>query len=333
VIENPPKKGYDKIMRKVLITGCAGFIGSNLADACIEEGWVVHGVDDMSNGNNSFVNQELDLFIRDDFSSDSVKNLISKHQHDVIFHLAAVPRVGYSVEHPAETNDTNVTKTLKLMEMCREKVGRFVFASSSSVYGGTEILPTTEDMPKNPKSPYALQKSVIEDYLTMYGELHEFDSISLRFFNVFGPRALGTSPYATALASWLTAIKQGKPMRSDGDGTQSRDLCFVDNVVDGCIQAARLIPECFGGRFNISSGTRTTNREILSYLLNRYDGSTYVDAPVRPGDVKHTHASFEKERSTFGYFPKVDPWEGIERTCDWYDENWDSIKTFNSLRV
>ena len=195
-----------------------------------------------------------------DFASVNVLTKVKSGVYDSVFHLAAIPRVSYSVEHPLETHETNVNKTLHLMDACVGNVKRFVFASSSSVYGGADILPTPETHPKNPKSPYALQKSIIEDYLKVYSLLYGLESIALRFFNVFGPNQLGHSPYSTAVSAWLTAIKNGKSMRSDGDGSQSRDLCYVDNVVDVCIRASQHEKNLGAEVFNVACGDRKIGR-------------------------------------------------------------------------
>ena len=310
---------------KVLITGAAGFIGSNLAIKCLSLGWQVHCVDDLSNGHLEFLPRSFDDLSCDDFASDDSLRAITKNQYDVVFHLAAVPRVSYSVEHPVESNDANVTKTLKLMNACRSNVGKFVFASSSSVYGSGSKIPTFESHTKRPSSPYALQKSIIEDYLRIYHELYDLPSVCLRFFNVFGNHALGTSSYATALAAWLTSIKQERPMRSDGDGSQSRDLCHVDNVVHACLKAVNSTvtnAECY----NVACGKSTTNKGLLSYLLARYPNASIIDSPWRLGDVKHTLADIQKSKDELGYEPIVDVWDGVERTCDWYDRNWHWVK-------
>lgn len=313
-------------MKTVLVTGAAGFIGSHVSQRFIDEGFNVVGVDDMSNGHLQFVPAGVEL-VMSDFASPNIIEKIKAKKFDVVVHLAAVPRVSYSVEHPVETNDINVSRTLQLMEACKGNVRRFVFASSSSVYGTTDELPSRETAKKNPGSPYALQKSIIEDYLAMYGNLYGFDSIALRFFNVFGPRALGSSPYATAVSAWLTAIKQGKPMRSDGDGSQSRDMCYVANVAEACFLAATKEGKFTNGtRLNVACGDRTTNKEIREYLLKRYPGSTYVDAPWRAGDVMHTQADVSEAERVIGYKPLVKFWKGLDETCAWYDENWHLVK-------
>lgn len=312
---------------RVLITGAAGFIGSNLVARCVKEGYHVTGVDDLSNGHVEFLPRNFDRLVVSDFSSQEVLDSIKLKNFDAVIHLAAVPRVSYSVEHPLETNDTNVSKTLALMNACRGNVKRFVFASSSSVYGGADVLPTPETCVKNPKSPYALQKSIIEDYLKLYKQLYGLDSAVLRFFNVFGPNQLGDSPYSTAVSAWLTSILSGKSMRSDGDGSQSRDMCYVDNVVDVCVRAAQHSTDLNAETFNVACGDRNTNRSILEYLMKKFPFATYHDAQWRPGDVMHTQADITKTSETLGYTPLVKFWEGLDKTIDWYVSNWDLIKS------
>lgn len=309
---------------KALVTGGAGFIGSNLSKKLVELGHTVHIVDDMSNGHKEFVPAGSELFVSD-FASDQTLERVRSGFYDVVFHLAAIPRVSYSVEYPLETHETNVNATLKLIDACRGKVKRFVFASSSSVYGGADQLPTQTSSPKLPKSPYALQKSIIEDYLTLYSDLYGLDSAALRFFNVFGPNQLGDSPYSTAVSAWLTAIYSGRSMRSDGDGSQSRDMCYVDNVVDVCIRAAEFEGKLSAERFNVACGDRTTNKSILEFLLSKYPSAKYHDAPWRPGDVMHTQADVSRTNEVLGYVPLVMFWEGLERTMKWYDESWGTI--------
>jgi len=315
-------------MKKVLLTGAAGFIGSNIARKLEELNFDFDIVDDLSNGFIEFLPENIkSKLILDDFSSEAILEKIHNKEYDYVMHIAAVPRVSYSVEYPIKTNDINVSKTLRLIEACKNNVKRIVFASSSSVYGNTDVLPTTISQNKNPQSPYALQKSIIEDYLRLYSSLYGLDSVCLRFFNVFGPNQLGGSPYATVVGSWLTAIKSGTSMRSDGDGTQSRDMCYVDNVVDACIKGIQVDHALKAECLNIACGDRTTNKEILQYLLTKYPNAKYHDAPWRPGDVMHTLADISKTEEILGYKPLVRFWEGLDLTIKWYEENWDMIKT------
>ncbi len=317
---------------RILVTGGAGFIGSNVTAACHKRGHQVDVVDNLSNGHIEFLLPELleqDRFFMMDFSDPALLERVRSGAYEAVIHLAAVPRVSYSVDYPLETHETNVTNTMRLIEACRGKVERFVFASSSSVYGGAETLPTNTLQPKSPKSPYALQKSIIEDYLQMYNSLYGFDSVSLRFFNVFGPKQLGDSPYSTAVSAWVNAIMKGDSMRSDGDGSQSRDMCYVDNVVDACIRSVESKSSLNAVALNVACGDRTTNREILEYLLKKFPGSKYHDAPWRPGDVMHTQADVALTESVLGYKPIVRFWEGLDKTIEWYQENWEFIQALN----
>lgn len=313
--------------KSVLITGGAGFIGSNLVERTIKEGWEVTVVDDLSNGKLDFIEKFSRLGVKSptcfctDFANVYVLDSIKRQTYDVVFHLAAMPRVGYSVDYPVETNDTNVSKTLKLLDACRGNIERFVFASSSSVYGGADILPTIESSPKNPKSPYALQKSIIEEYLKLWNDLYGMDSAAMRFFNVFGPNQLGSSPYSTAVSAWLTAIKHNKPMRSDGDGTQTRDMCYVDNVTEALVLAAKAKDKLHAHAFNVACNESTSNNAILEHLQKRYPQATVSHAPWRPGDVMHTLADVQKAKDWLGFEPIVKFWDGLERTIKWVEES------------
>lgn len=312
---------------KLLITGAAGFIGSNLMKHCAQLGHAVKGVDNMSNGYVEFLGKDLEkeLYVTD-FSDPELLRRIVKQEFDVVIHLAAQPRVSFSVEHPFQTNDTNVTKSLHLLNACRGNVKRIVFASSSSVYGLADVRPTPPSTLKAPKSPYALQKWIIEEYLRLYNELYGLESTCLRFFNVFGRHQLGNNPYACAVGAWLTAILLNKPLRSDGDGTQSRDLCHVDNVIDACIRAASHEGALNAAAFNVACGESTTNNQILMYLRTRHPKLVINDAPWRPGDVMHTLADISDTKNVLGYRPLVDVWDGIDEMAEWYEKNAEWIK-------
>lgn len=303
-----------------MITGGAGFIGSNLARRCVDEGYKVVVVDNLSNGHREFLPYGLDEFWEDDFSAEWVLGVVSSGVFDTIFHVAAVPRVSYSVEHPIETNETNVSKTLALIDAAKEKTRRFIFSSSSSVYGGADVLPTPETEPFNAKSPYALQKVIIEQYLKLYHDIYGLDSCSLRYFNVFGPNQLGDSPYATAVSAWLTAIFKGGECRSDGNGGQSRDMCYVDNVVEANMLAMKKSSYLGAESYNVACGDSTTNNEILEHLKERFGNKVKVkNAPWRPGDVMHTQADITKIHNDLGYDVKVRFWDGLDRTIAWFE--------------
>lgn len=316
---------------KALITGFAGFIGSNLMKRLLIEGWDVVGVDDLSSGYTKLVDDVIDeigdvsitkkleaLYL--DFADERILSRIESGDFDVIFHQAAVPRVSYSVENPSKTTGINVNKTVKLMEAATkaDKMPRFVFASSSSVYGGADKMPTPETEPKKPVSPYALQKSVIEEYCHLFHKLYGLESVCLRYFNVFGPRQFGDSPYSTAISAWCHAIKHGVALRSDGDGEQSRDLCYVDNVVDANLIVATYRKHFSGECFNVACGDRTSNNEILDFFKKKYPDIIVENAPERAGDVKHTQADITK-LCNLGYEPKARFWDGLEKTLKWWN--------------
>jgi UDP-N-acetylglucosamine 4-epimerase len=306
--------------RHALVTGAAGFIGSNLSRRLLAEGWKVTGVDDLSSGHLELVQglKGLKLVIND-FASEPIVQAINEGDFDVVFHVAAVPRVSYSVENPSDTTLNNVAKTVKLMEACRGKIDRFVFSSSSSVYGGADLMPTPVDYPRDPKSPYAWHKSSIEDLLRMFGNLYDFDSVCLRYFNVFGPNQYGDSPYSTAISAWCHAIKHGTPLRKDGTGEQSRDMCYVDNVVDVNIRAANHEGTFRGEAFNVACGDRTSNNQILAKFQEKFGDLDVNQAPFRAGDVMHTQADISETERVFGYKPLVRFWDGLEKTFEWWD--------------
>lgn len=302
--------------KRVCITGGAGFIGSNLARRFVNDGWHVTVVDDLSNGRREFL-PAINGLIVGDFASSEVLDAIRADKFDVVFHLAAKPRVSYSVEHPLETNDTNVTKTLALLDACKGHVNRFVNTSSSSVYGNTPFLPTAEHVIHAPVSPYALQKSITEQYCRLYSNVYGLDTVSVRPFNVFGINQAGDSPYALAVSAWLYAIKHGKPLRSDGDGTQTRDITYVSNVVDVFMACAEYKGKLNGEAFNAGAGGRISNNEVLQWFKKHYPDCQINHAPPRAGDVKDTQASTERTTAVLGVTPKVDFWRGLELTHTW----------------
>jgi UDP-glucose 4-epimerase len=329
-------------MSQVLVTGGAGFIGSHLVKRLVSEGHTVDVVDNMTNGSldnlkgldmRCFLGGIVNIYeeqpqhrpvsqvwvIEDDFASETIFHRIFSKKYDIIFHQAAVPRVSYSVEQPWLTTEENLLKSVQLLEASRGNVRRLVVASSSSVYGGADVMPTSEQEPKLPKSPYALQKSCLEDFSRMFCNLYGMDIVLLRYFNVFGPGQLGGSPYSTAVSAWCNAIADGKSLRSDGDGSQTRDMCYVDNVVDANVLAAFAEKSFTGESYNVCCGERTSNRQILDFLLEKFPGIEVVDAPWRPGDVMHTLGDYSAATRDFGYVPKVGFWSGLERTLKWWN--------------
>lgn len=326
---------------RLLITGVSGFIGSNLLTRALssERFNRIVGVDDMSNGHREFLPKDWsldDLYVCD-FAGDEISSRVSRGDFDVVVHLAACPRVSYSVEYPIETYDTNFFKTIKLIEACKKgKVKRFVFASSSSVYGfgvieycsGKErgLVPTQEDSDTFPQSPYAMQKLQVEQYLRMCSELYDFESVCMRFSNVYGPNQIGGSPYSTALSNWLDAVHRGVPMRSDGDGEQSRDLVHVDDVADALIAVSATMKNFRGDAMNVSVCDSVTNNSILEKMKHRYRDATVVSAPARKGDVRRTCCDNREIERRLGWAPQIRFEDGMQMTCDWYDANWSWIK-------
>tara|TARA_Y100000310_G_scaffold342962_1_gene448481 strand:+ start:2404 stop:3399 length:996 start_codon:yes stop_codon:yes gene_type:complete len=327
-------------MKRALVTGGCGFIGSNLSKKLVSEGWIVDIVDDLSSGrlelvqelkirvvpvdllpqfyNNSSRDDETVHILQGDFSHENVLKNIIDQKYDCVFHQAAIPRVLFSVENPSHTTDVNISATVRLFEACKGNVSRVVFASSSSVYGGSDILPTHEAQRKYPKSPYAWQKSAIEDVSRIFANLYGLDVICLRYFNVFGPGQYGDSPYSTAVSSWCHCLVNGLPLRSDGNGTQSRDLCYIDNVVHANILAANSDKEFRGDCYNIACGDRTSNNEILKYFMDKFSHAVRHDASWRTGDVMHTQADIARAKEELGYEPLVRFWDGLEKTIEWW---------------
>lgn len=313
------------MIKTAIVTGAAGFIGGHLLERLLSMGIDAAGVDDMSGAHPELLPAHVrDKIVTCDFTS---ANAIDALQYtDVIFHLAALPRVSFSVERPLETHVTNLHKTVTLLDAIRlvkqERRPRIVFASSSSVYGGAMNLPSKpEDATLfSQASPYAMQKAQCEMALRMYAKLYDVDCVSLRFFNVFGPRQLGDSAYATAIAAWMSAVSEGRALRCDGDGSQTRDMCYVSNVVDACILAGAREARFSGESLNVGCGERNSNAAILDWFRERYGDLVSVDrAPWRPGDVMHTHADISLTRSELGYEPRVDLWEGLRMTAEWHE--------------
>ena len=329
-------------MKRALVTGCCGFIGSHVTKELVEQGWYVEGVDDLSNGDLSALEDvkhrtvtegmlhlydeqagvplagEL-LVITGDFASAGVLSRVAGGSYDVVFHLAANPRVEYSVKYPALTTHTNVQKTVELMSAAINKIDRFVFAASSAAYGNVETLPTAEDSSCSPTSPYGLQKLVIEQFGEMYAKMYGMDFIALRFFNVYGPGQLGDSPYSTAVAAWCTRLKKGDPLRSDGDGEQTRDMIYVKDVAASMITAANH-PDKLGYRlYNVATGESVSNNQILTTLKKYFPDLTVTHAPERPGDVKHTLGCINKIGEELGWSPKKQFWDGLRNTLQWWE--------------
>lgn len=329
---------------RALVTGGCGFIGSNLVRSLVGLGWKVDVVDDMSSGTidsleglhvktvpafliEQFVEKYGDarpddavLVIESDMEHPSILERIRCGLYDRVFHLAANPRVLQSIENPAATTDVNCTRSLSLLEAvraCKSHV-RFVFSSTCALYGDNQNLPINEAENPSPLSPYGLQKLFVEQYIGMAAKLHDIDAVCLRYFNVYGPGQKGGTAYATAVTAWCDAVRTGKPLRSDGDGEQSRDMVFVGDVVRANILAANRAEGFVGQVYNIGTGKRHTNNQILELFKNKFPSIEIVSAPARPGDVRHTQADISLARSELGFVPQVSFSEGLDRTWKWW---------------
>jgi nucleoside-diphosphate-sugar epimerase len=308
--------------KRALVTGVAGLVGSHLADRLVADGWEVTGVDDLSGGNLSNVSPAVDMYIND-FAAEPILRMVRDQKFDVVFHQAARPRVLYSIEHMAETEDINVLRTLRLAEACIGNIAKFVFASSSSVYGSQSATMDENVMIPQPISPYALQKLTVERYLGQLQLYYKLDSVSLRYFNVYGPRARGNSSYMTAIASWLEAIYANERLRLDGNGEQRRDLVYVSDVVEANILAGDPWGrghEC--SVFNVGTGHSYANIMVLANLVHRFgiDNDRIDRAPFRRGDVSETRASTYYARDRLGFEAKVNLSCGLDLTIDWWEQ-------------
>ena len=309
-------------MSTYLITGVAGFIGSALARAVLAQGDQVRGVDNLSSGKMENI-EEIQSKI--DFRKTDILDLEAMHRAchgvDYVFHEAAIPSVPKSVTDPLGNNQANVDGTLNVLVAARDaKVKRVVFAASSAAYGDTPTLPKREDMLPNPISPYAVAKLACEYYLTSFYRCYGLETVSLRYFNIFGPRQDPTSQYSGVLAKFTTQMLKGEQPTCFGDGKQSRDFTYVDNVVHANLLACRAKAAEVAGRvFNVAIGERIDLNETFRVLkkLTGYRGELKY-GPERAGDVKHSLADLSASKKHLGYEPKVNFEEGLRRTIEWY---------------
>ena len=307
-------------MSTYLVTGGAGFIGSNVVHALVERGETVRVLDDLSTGSEAnlvTVRDQVALTVGD-IRDRTVLDVVLKGC-DYVLHLAAIPAVVRSVEDPERTHDVNVNGTLALFERARSQgVRRVVFSGSSSVYGNTEVLPKVETMTPAPRSPYALQKLSGESYARMYTVLYGLDVVTLRYFNVFGPRQSTGGDYPAVIPSLLSRMRRGEAPVIYGDGRQTRDFCFVENVVDATLRACSSI-EGPGRIYNVGCGQQVALLEVVAQL-NHILGTSLDPQlkPVRPGDVLHSVADIQAAGRDLGYIPPVHFSEGLRRTVEWH---------------
>jgi UDP-glucose 4-epimerase len=308
-------------MPKVLVTGGAGFIGSNLVSALVARGDEVVALDNFSTGreeNLAGLKPGSFRLVRGDLRdatllADAIKGV------DYVLHQGALPSVPRSVEEPVECHDVNVTGTITVLEAARKAgVKRVVFAASSSAYGETPTLPKVEDMTPDPLSPYAASKLAAEHYLRVYFLCYGLQTVALRYFNVFGPHQDPKSHYAAVIPRFCTAALTGGRPTIYGDGLQSRDFCHIENAIEANLQACTA-PGAPGEVFNVACGVRTTLLDVVS-LLGELVGRQIepIHEPARAGDIKHSLADISKAKRVLGYTAGVDFRTGIERTLEWY---------------
>lgn len=304
-----------------LVTGGCGFIGSNLTRALVQRGARVRVLDNLSTGhreNLAGIEAEIELCVGDIRSREDVRAALRGVRY--VLHAAALPSVARSVQDPWTTHDVNVNGTLNLLLACREMgVERLVFSSSSSVYGDTPELPKREDMRPEPRSPYALSKLTGEHYCRLFTELYGLATFSLRYFNVFGPRQDPTSPYAAVIPRFISALRAGRPPVIYGDGLQTRDFTYVDDVVEANLACCRAPLSAAGRCYNVAWGNKVSVL-MLAQLLTQLMGVKIqpVHEAPRPGDVRDSQADSTLARERLGWAPRIPFAEGLRRTVEWF---------------
>jgi nucleoside-diphosphate-sugar epimerase len=311
------------LMEKFLVTGGAGFIGSNICRRLISDGCFVRVIDNLLTGKKSNLSDVIDKieFIEADMGDENIARSAMK-DIDCVLHQGALPSVPRSVDDPAATHKHCINATFTLLLAARDAgIKRFVYASSSSAYGDTPALPKVETMSPSPLSPYAVGKLVGEYYAKVFNDVYGLETISLRYFNVFGPYQDPTSQYAAAIPAFVTAILKDKPPTVFGDGQQSRDFTYVDNVVEANLLAARA-KHTAGEIVNIACGEAITVNAIID-MINEILGKDIkpVYAPPRPGDIKHSLADITLAEKLIGFRPIVDFKDGLQKAIEWYKNN------------
>ena len=318
-------------MALYLITGAAGFIGSSLARALVERGDDVRGIDNLATGSRENLSGLLDKI---DFREADILDTEAMRQAcegvDYVLHQAAIPSVPKSVIDPVGSNRANVDGTVSVLVAARDaKVKRLVYAASSSAYGDTPTLPKHEGMTPNPISPYAVAKLTGEYYMISFYRCYGLETVSLRYFNIFGPRQDPSSQYSGVLAKFSMQMLRGESPTIFGDGEQSRDFNYIDNAVSANLLACSApAAECAGRVFNIATGKRATLNETFELMkpLTGYKGSIKY-GPERGGDIKHSLADITLAQKHLGYKPLVSFEDGLKRTVEWYRSGVDSRRS------
>ncbi|MBI5469841.1 SDR family oxidoreductase [Candidatus Kaiserbacteria bacterium] len=305
-------------MKKAVVTGGAGFIGSHLSRRLVRDGWKVTVVDDLSTGEKKNITDILKKITFLKFDVNDTKKLTKAMKGaDVVFHLAAIPSVPRSIENPAESHKANIDGTFSVLIAARDaKVQRVVYSASSSAYGDTPTLPKVEEMPPNPVSPYGLQKWVGEKYTEFFDKYFGVEGVSLRYFNIYGPHQNPDSPYSAVIPLFIKLIQQGKSPKINGDGSITRDFTFVDDAVEANILAAT-VPEARGHMFNVARGEQVSLNELVK-TISKVLGTNIkpIYGPERLGDIAHSLADISKANTILGYDPRISLEAGIRRTVE-----------------
>ncbi|MGB3289584.1 MAG: SDR family oxidoreductase [Burkholderiaceae bacterium] len=319
-----------------LVTGCAGFIGSNLLESLLRLGQKVVGLDNFATGHQYNLDEvqktvSPDQWANFSFHEGDIRDLDTCRKAvagvDYVLHQAALGSVPRSLKDPITSNGVNIDGFLNMLVAARdEKVQSFVYAASSSTYGDHEALPKVEDRIGRPLSPYAVTKYVNELYADVFARAYGFGSIGLRYFNVFGKRQDPNGAYAAVIPKWIAAMIRGEDVTVNGDGETSRDFCFIDNVVQANILAALAQPEGVNQVYNVAYNARTSLNELFNYLARALgeNGIVYDKQPIhadfRAGDVRHSQADISKARTLLGYEPMHNIVQGLEVSMPWYTQ-------------
>ncbi|MGH9476769.1 MAG: SDR family oxidoreductase [Terriglobales bacterium] len=312
------------MVKTYLVTGVAGFIGSAIAQTLLARGERVRGVDNFATGKRANLERCRGLeFLEGDLAVPACARAACDGV-GVIFHEAAIPSVPRSVDNPLASNRANVDATVSLLVAARAAgVERVVYAASSSAYGNNPTLPKQEEFLPAPRSPYAVAKLAGEHYMTAFHAVYGLATVSLRYFNVFGPYQDADNAYAAVLAKFIHSMLTGTPPQVHGDGEQSRDFTYIDNVVAANLLAAEVPAERVAGQMmNVATGTRITLNQVLELLRAtlHYQGTIHY-GPPRAGDVTHSLADISRAERLLGYHPQVSFAEGLTRTVDWYRQS------------
>lgn len=310
----------------VIITGCAGFIGSAFTQAYIQQfpDNTVIGIDNLSTGKRSSVPASIRFYQKDITDKKSLLTIFRKHKPVYVFHFAALPSVAQSVQEPSTTSLTNVQGTINLLEVSRDtKVKRFIYSSSAAVYGNTDKHPTRESQLPNPQTPYALQKYTGELFCKLFSTLYELDTVCLRYFNVFGPGQRGNAPYATVIAAWLEALYFPKNKKAflEGDGSQTRDFCYIDNIIQANICAMKTKKFLNGNAYNIGGGKETSLQTIRTLIEHLSGKSLFLEIrPPRLGDIYRSYASIIRAKRDLHYKPDINIQASLTKTIAWFEK-------------